>query len=434
MFTDRYHRFIPGPAEIHTNKVLFYNKMKSIALYYSTKYQQEETPVDTNKETMPNEELIKEGEANGSDMKDESKNDLKTEFHVNIWKVEEGTYKLSPRFYFDFGVMFPKEYKALCLYLPFEIEGTPEDLSGYLTGNQSTLSAVFNADTRTWAHYNPNYFNVTFVGGDKKFYFYKLGSSNFEKTNFSKEDPKLGFFLKIFINGDVDKDKGKNDIDADLKYVRFRVMLAKDSSFIRTEQISNDLLQAAFSSTDLIDVRINESRVLDTKIRERMEQKDFEPFEFDKIHLFYMVDTRENVDNGSSLKQDTRIVEQEQWGDYIPKTSLHNTTFVAYHWKKRRKYIDEINKKKEDPIKTFNVFFSTIYPKTNIKRLAAYTFVVVVLGFIGSMLSFRLNQLTYDWWQSLLRPAIIVMMLLFVAGYFIKQNFGGKGFEIFRKR
>ena len=410
------------------------DKMKSIALYYSTKNQQEEVPVDTNKIPASAEVQKKEEESNVTDKKADSKGDLKTEFHVNIWKIEEGTYKLSPRFFFDFGVMFPKEYKSLCLYLPFEIEGSPEDLSGYLTGNQSTLSAVFNADTRTWAHNNPNYYNVTFVGGDKSFYFYKLGSSNFEKTYFSKDDPKQGFFLKIFINGDVDKDKGKNDIEADLIYVRFRVMLAKDSKFIRTEQISNDLLQAAFSSTDLIDVRINESRVLDTKIREQMEQRDFEPFEFDKIHLFYMVDTRENVDNGSSLKQDTRIVEQEQWGDYIPKTSLHNTTFVAYHWKKRRKYIDEIKKLKEEPIKTFNVFFSTIYPKTNIKRLAAYTFVVVMLGFLGSMLSFRLNELTCDWWPSLVRPALIAMMLLFVAGYFIKQNFGGKWFEIFRKR
>lgn len=407
--------------------------MKSIALYYSTKCQND-TSIETKMESGSLKESKNESESYEQDKEDVSKDNLKNELHVNIWKVEEGTYKMSPRFYFDFGVMFPKEYKALCLYLPFEIDGLPEDLSGYLTGNQSALSAVFNADTRSWAHSNPNYNNVTFVGEEKKFYFYKLGSSNFEKIDFSKNDPKQGFFLKIFINGDVDKDESKNDIRSDLVYVRFRVMLAKGSDFIRTEQISNDLLQAAFSSTDLIDVRINESRVLDTKVRERMEQKEFVPFDFDKIHLFYMVDTRENVDNGSSLKQDTRIVEWEQWGDYIPKTSLHNTTFVAYHWRKKRRYIDKSSQKKEDPIKTFNVFFSTIYPKTNIKRLAVYTFVVVMLSFWGSMLSFRMNQLTCDWLQSMIRPAILVIMLLFVAGYFIKHNFGGKWFKIFRKR
>ena len=407
--------------------------MKSIALYYSMKCQKEEKPADMTK-VAPAEKADKAGETANDEATDSAKkDDLRTELHVNIWKVEEGTYKLSPRFYFDFGVMFPKSYKALCLYLPFEIDGSPEDLSGYLTGNQSTLSAVFNADTRSWAHNNPNYHNVTFVDEDKKFYFYKLGSSNFEKANFS-EDPKDGFFLKIFINGDVDKDKGGNDIESDLVYIRFRVMLAKGSKFIRTEHISNDLLQAAFSSTDLIDVRINESRVLDTKIRERMEQKEFEPFEFDKIHLFYMVDTRENVDNGSSLKQDTRIVEQEQWGGYLPKTSLHNTTFVAYHWKKRRKYKDEVKEIKEDPIRTFNVFFSTIYPKTNFKRLAAYIFVVVFLGFMGSMLSFHVLQFSCSYWVSWVRPVILVAMAIFVIWYFVRQNFGGKGATIYRKR
>ena len=163
-----------------------------------------------------------------------------------------------------------------------------------------------------------------------------------------------------------------------------------------------------------------------------MELKQYKPFEFNKLHLFYMVDTRENVDNGSSLKQDTRIVEKEQWGEYLPKSSLRNSTFVAYHWKKRRKKIDE--KKKEEPIKSFNVFFSTIYPKTNFKRLTAYLFVVVILGFLGSMLSFHVTQVKCDYWQSLVKPIIVVVMLLFVLGYFVRRNFGGKWIEIYRKR
>ena len=160
----------------------------------------------------------------------------------------------------------------------------------------------------------------------------------------------------------------------------------------------------------------------------------FNPCEFEKVHLFYMVDTRENVDNGSSLKQDTRIVENEQWGEYIPKTSLHNTTFVAYHWKKRRKCLDEEKNKKEDAIKSFNVFFSTIYPQSNVPRLFAYLFVAVIIGFLGSMLTFHITQLYCNWWPSWIRPIVLSIMLLFVLGYFVKRNFGGKRFEFFRKR
>lgn len=391
------------------------DKMKSIALYYSTKNQTADGATD----------------AVDAAPKVKQKGNLCAEFHVNIWKVEEGRVFLRPRLCLDMGVLFPKSCKALCFYLPFEIEDSIVDLSDYLSSDKQTLSAVFNTEVKCWPNGNQNFYNVIFPEDtDRQFYLYKLGDLNIEKTPVGN-DSKDGIFLTVKINGEPSKDAEKSDIDSDQIYVRFRLRLKKACTFVRSEHISNDLLQAAFSSTDLYDIRINESRVLSSKIKEQMELNSFLPFMFEKIHLFYMVDTRENVDNGSSLKQDTRIVEKEQWGRYLPESSLHNTTFVAYHWKKRKKAkIGGL----EEPFESFNVFFSTIYPKTNGWRLAAYTFVVVMLGFLGSMLSFRLHELTSDWWPSLVRPALIVMMLLFVAGYFIKQNFGGKWFEIFRKR
>ena len=406
--------------------------MKSIALYYSIKNQTAE--VTTNAAIAPEANVE---ETKGTDppaeekAKARQKENLCAEFHVNIWKVEEGRVFLRPRLCLDFGVLFPRSCNALCFYLPFEIEDKIIDLSDYLSSDKQTLNAVFNTEVKCWTNGNQNFYNVTFPEDtSRQFYLYKLGDLNIERKAVSN-DSKDGIFLTVKINGEPSIDADESDIDSNQIYVRFRLMLKKACTFVRTEQISNDLLQAAFSSTDLFDIRINESRVLSSKIKEQMELKYFQPFTFDKIHLFYMVDTRENVDNGSSLKQDTRIVEKEQWGRYLPESSLHNTTFVAYHWKKRRK---EKDGELEDPFESFNVFFSTIYPKTNGWRLAAYTFVVVMLGFLGSMLSFRLHELTSAWWQSLVRPTIIIIMLLFVVGYFIKQNFGGKGFEIYRKR
>ena len=410
--------------------------MKSIALYYSTKNQTAEVTTDAaiapevnveeTKRTVPPAE-----EKDKTVPKARQKENLSAEFHVNIWKVEEGRVFLHPRLCLDFGVLFPRSCKALCFYLPFEIEDMIIDLSDYLSSDKQTLSAVFNTEVKCWPNGNQNFYNVTFPeDASRLFYLYKLGDLNIERTAVSN-DSKDGIFLTVKINGEPSKNADESDIDSNQIYVRFRLMLKKGCTFVRTEHISNDLLQAAFSSTDLFDIRINESRVLSSKIKEQMELKYFQPFTFEKIHLFYMVDTRENVDNGSSLKQDTRIVEKEQWGRYLPESSLYNTTFVAYHWKKRRKVK---NGELENPFESFNVFFSTIYPKTNGWRLAAYTFVVVMLGFLGSMLTFRMHELSYSWWQSLIRPAVILGMFLIAAGYFIKQNFGGKGFEIFRKR
>ena len=413
--------------------------MKSLALYYSLTSHN-----DVAKKINNNIAIVVNNSATGKStsiagVKSEEKptlpdKDLNTEFHLNIWKVEVGKLPMRPRFYFDFGIMFPKEYKQLCLYLPFDIEGRPKDLSGLVLQKTETLSAVFNEETSVWQNSSPNFYNVRFTEDEKrKFFFYKLSDMNFDVSEFVVDGMKEGIFLKVLINGEPGHEEPK-DINSDYIYVRFRVLLAKGSSFIKTESISNDLLQAAFSSTDLIDIRVNESRVLHSKIKEHMALHTFKPCEFEKVHLFYMVDTRENVDNGSSLKQDTRIVEDEQWGEYIPATSLHNTTFVAYHWRKRRKYLDEEKTKKEDAFKSFNVFFSTIYPQANVPRLFAYLFVAVIIGFLGSMLTFHITQLYCNWWPSWIRPIVVVIMLLFVVGYFVRRNFGGKRFEIFRKR
>lgn len=69
-----------------------------------------------------------------------------------------------------------------------------------------------------------------------------------------------------------------------------------------TEHVSNDLLQAAFSQTDLFDLRFNEKREIDGKILEKMKSDGFKPLNFDKVHVFYIADTREDVENESSLK------------------------------------------------------------------------------------------------------------------------------------
>lgn len=104
-----------------------------------------------------------------------------------------------------------------------------------------------------------------------------------------------------------------------------------------TEHVSNDLLQAAFSQTDLFDLRFNEKREIDGKILEKMKSDGFKPLNFDKVHVFYIADTREDVENESSLKIDSRLLEKLHWESYEPENKLRNTHYVAHHWRKRRK-------------------------------------------------------------------------------------------------
>ncbi len=422
--------------------------MKSIALYYNKKriggslLNSEDSDVDhqgqemehyssQSSEGVSSSDKLKEG--NEGDIKDtcNDENSLpqKCELHINLWKVEKGRMCLNPVIYIDFGIMFPIEYQTLCLFLPFEIDGDPMDLSEILRTNDKTLGAVFNADVQVNSKVNDNFCKISFIDDpNRKFYLYKLGETNFKKESF-KNSPK-GVFVKITINSRPEEFHGVDD----LIYVRLRVKLKDPKDYIKSEHISNDLLQAAFSMTDLFDIRVNENRVLDSKVKETMKLQSFEIFKFDKVHLFYMVDTREIVNNGSSLKQDTRILEEDQWDKYRPKTSLHGTTFVAYHWKKRRKYNDDDKKFTERPIDSFSVFFNTVYPRIQGFRLFAYFLFAVLIGWLGSMLSFRVSDIKFENYYNLAKPTIVLFAILVVVYFVLRTNIGLKCLKIFRKR
>lgn len=355
-----------------------------------------------------------------------------TELHINVWKVEKGKMLLSPAIYMDFGIMFPCNYQTLCLFLPFEIDGDPIDLSDILRTNDQTLGAVFNSDVQVTSRVNDNYCTVSFIGDDKrKFYLYKLGETNFTTETFKKA-PK-GVLIKITI----DSTPTDEQQECKQKYVRFRVKLKDKEQYIKSEHISNDLLQAAFSMTDLFDVRVNENRVLDSKVKETMKLNGFEICKFDKIHMFYMVDTRETVHNGSSLKQDTRILEEDQWDKYTPETDLHHTTFVAYHWKKRRKENDnkqDEGKFEDAPISNFSVFFSSVYPRLYFKRFLAYAGMIILMGWVGSMLTFHFGDVECTKLTSFVRPGVIALIIVYIALFMIFTMLGFEWFKIYRKR
>lgn len=399
--------------------------MKSIALYYSEQLEKNDAtnPVAKGAKLDANDTLTKDVSLDAARQKENTKNkdDANVELHMNLWKVEEKVCKPIYRFYMDFGIMFPRKYRHLCLFLPFEIrEDYPIDLAKVLINDQQTLSAVFNADIKLTSRANDNYCTVTY-DDNEGFSIYHLGNSNFKKSPHC-EDNEKGVYLKISVVDDSDNTDIKNKI-----YVRFRVSIADNNQFVRTEHISNDLLQAAFSKTDLFDIRVNETRVLNSKVKETMNREGFHLCKFSKVHLFFMADSRETICNGSSLKQDTRMLESAQWDGYMPHTDLHGTSFIAYHWKRRLKKNSEAEES-DLPIETFSVYFSTIYPKVHFWRLVSYLIVVILIGWLGSMLSFDVAS------PNCIKLTIIVGLLILLCILVCRSKFGIIWFKIYRKR
>lgn len=199
-------------------------------------------------------------------------------------------------------------------------------------------------------------------------------------------------------------------------FVRFRLMLESFDSFAKKKKVSNDWLQSAFSSTYLFDIRLNDVRELAKKKKELVEFKGFLLPEFKKVHFFYMADSEENVENGSSMKLDKRLLEYERWHSYLGNNLKFASVNIAHHWKSVSQYIvglkkaevsDSQNSKlelepKETKISNFTLFFKTEFSDCQFKRLFLYISIIVVLGMIASAIisiisSFIPNNYGYEW-------------------------------------
>lgn len=348
------------------------------------------------------------------------------ELHVNIWKVNDGKLKLHPVFYVDLGVKVSFKCEQLRLFVPFVTKKEKwVDLCKNVMDHRDLMCAIFNDDMKGTPQNNTCFYKVESQTNKRAFYLYQLASDNIKFEIFNDENNQKGTYITLTIKGNPANEDALGQFTDEQVYLRFRLFVENNEELAITEHVSNDLLQAAFSQTDLFDLRFNEKREIDGKILEKMKSDGFKPLNFDKVHVFYIADTREDVENESSLKIDSRLLEKLHWESYEPENKLRNTHYVAHHWRKRRK-------NEEPPFAEASVFFSTKYPNIDLWRLASYFSVVILLGWVGSMLSFHFSELPS--WQSSTKLVLICSLVIFVIALIVKVNIGIILAKIFRKR
>lgn len=337
------------------------------------------------------------------------------ECHINLWKTKHGLIEIKPNIVFDFGIKFDSIINEICIFLPFHISKNNgvKDLGKCLSTNNDLLNAVFNEDMISQSAENHCFcqiMNNNKHENDKDcFYVYYLGEENITFDDYKEGIKSKGTYLTIKINGTPSNEKKSCKY-----YIRFRVYAENVREIVRTEMLSNDLLQAAFSRMDLFDIRLNEKREIPSKVEEKMKKHNFNLCSFSKLHFFYIVDTRETINNGIDIRKDSRLLEYNQWKVYEPKSNIENVNYVAHHWKRQEEG--------DKSFSHFSLFFSTIYPKLSFPRLLAYLSVIIILGWIGSMLSFEWNKL-YEFDSSLLKLILIILILSYIIIYMISTNF-----------
>lgn len=185
----------------------------------------------------------------------------------------------------------------------------------------------------------------------------------------------------------------------------------------------------------MFDVRLNDVRELSKKRKELVEHQGFQLPEFRKIHFFYMTDSEEIVENGSSIKVDKRLLENDRWHSYLGDNLEFTTENIAHHWKKKAESKLSLKEAAEEEnstnmkivlnkktVKNFSIFFKTEFSDIRKARVLGYLALIIILGIISSSVvsfisSFLPKPYSHEW------GVWLCIIVLFVLGaYLIIKN------------
>lgn len=384
------------------------------------------------------------------------------ELHVNIWKMPRYMTSWNQATYIDIGIKASFVYNRIKLFLPFTIDPKEgcTDLIEKIK-DEKVLNALFNSDCILTSDKDSCFSKVMQydrrIDADgnhsKTFYLYPLAESNVEiKFDRPKNNNKRnheGTWLNLSVVGfpseldkelDLSKEKileiedyknnffnkenYKECIDTGVIkdkffYIRFRIQIKKSGEFIIERNLSNDFLQSAFSKIELYDLRFNEARNIHDKINEQFKEEEYMLARFHDAHIFFVSSSKVQVNNGSKIKTDSRIIEPDIWSEYEPPHNPDNI-FIAHHWKMIPQDTYEHKHNKRTNKVALDIFFSAVSPRFRFGTVVLYVFVVVLLGCIGSILATDFtspSKTTTDleWYQNLsYKQWIIIFMLSYM--------------------
>lgn len=349
--------------------------MKSIGLFWKPSEQEKEN-------TCPHKEeckIIKQ---------DVAKKEDEFEIHVNFWNTEINdvvSHKRKHLYALDFGVVCPLNLKELVLLIPAKVEKDQfVDLVSRLASDRELMCTVFNENLTIASKPTKSYHLIRNEDESLLFLLYELSNENIVDINYSRDNCYT--VIKIANNLETIPPKTAKNI-----YVRFRILLNDVHAFSIQRNVSNDWFQSAFSSSYMFDFRLNDVRELDKKVSEKLKHDHYEMAKLNKVHFFYMADADEVVENGSSMKLDSRLLETQRWHSYFGNNVQLNRENLAHHWKKcilKTVRKDDEGKQVDEYVRTpfddFSLYFKVVYSHYKYRRVLIYSTIVFILGFLAS--------------------------------------------------
>lgn len=288
------------------------------------------------------------------------------DLHVNIWKKRE---KFRIKYYIDFGFLIENinAVDRIKIYVPFQIAAAKiQDLGKVISSDQNLVNAIFNEICTTQ---NGNAKKMIVRRKNDTFVVYSLMASESQQSERLSCKNELGGTI---INIETNSVRSQNDNYAKY-YFRIRVQAPHGKLKMIDEQINGiSVFSDRFTTTEIIDFRINDIRSCNENVREIFH--DARKFNIKAIHYLILRDARDVIIyHGSDMT--CRLLEQKVWEKYM-KGINHN--MIAYHFRKVSLDSD---------IDNYSVLTRFQYKKTIFIWLLIYIIVTIMLGVIGGWVS-----------------------------------------------
>ncbi|MGN0711804.1 MAG: hypothetical protein ACI4LO_08580 [Anaerovoracaceae bacterium] len=312
------------------------------------------------------------------------KNDEKPsiDLHINLWNIPKAEYKRNidtTEPFIDFGLKIKgfRRVEELIISFPFELfEDEFEDLYEKVS-KRNIARAIFN-DSTIECSTCAEYMYLEMKDEKQKTLLINLAKRNSFAKGFSMEksqegDEKYTLFKLDF--REIKNDRCYDEYD-DI-YLRFRIRSKKlkEMLFCRLQTV-NWLLLSDFSTTQIIDFKVNKERNLSADLCRHLAKKGFDFSEFDKIHFLVMNQATEQISILSNHFEECRKLEEKDWDEYL-SGKYKTDEVLVYHFK---------DKKKENCKKEFSGLLKITAVKVNWKRIFAYIVAVLLIGSVGSLI------------------------------------------------
>lgn len=342
---------------------------------------------------------------------DENK-DLSFEMHINLWSKMQR--KNDSNTFLDIGIKINDytQLRYLNFVCPFKLENDDIiDLAPHMKIKKNA-NLIFNNECEIETSGNYTIIHDNQIKGDnrKDILVYPLNQNmdkifDIEKINENNYKLQISFDkFKTYINDEMIQSNINNLKNIDTIYIRFRIKSNNLEDMLISKIVpKNTYFESVFTTTQIVDFKINKKRNLDENILVNAIINKEKLVEFKKIHFLLMEPANNDVLDISNDMRDCRKLESRVWNDYLELESDNDCTnnILVYHWKDT----DAENKKL---INEFGKLVKITYSKTNKKIMATYICVVILISIISGIFS----NLSYEVINNMLEGTMTKLNVL----------------------